>query len=236
MLLRRPTAWAVRCASSHSLGVDLVGAQHGADLVVEDLCGGAGQRAEAGVLEPGQVRRQRLAQPLGALGHLESREAVDVDAGHGGLHRPHHVDVEVAVEGRVDAALEAHLGRAPRGRLGGALGDVVEGEQVGRSAQVQRQRALGEPAERAPEGADVGVVDVAVDDVGDVSPTASRRSSSASSATAATSGPRAENRVTSSASPSSWPARTPASTSPTRPTRFVMPFAAGPAGSQTNRC
>ena len=73
--------------------------------------------------------------------------------------------------------------------------DVLEREQVGRAAQVERQGALGEAAEPALEGAHVGVVDVAVADVGDVSPTTARRSSSATSATAATSGPRAVIRL-----------------------------------------
>ena len=45
--------------------------------------------------------------------------------------------------------------------------DVLEREQVGRAAQVERQRPLGEAAEPALEGADVRVVDVAVADVGD---------------------------------------------------------------------
>ncbi len=61
-----------------------------------------------------------------------------------------------------------HTSVAPRSRrLHGALGDVVEGEQVRRPPQVERQRPLAEAAERAPERAHVGVVDVAVDDVGD---------------------------------------------------------------------
>ena len=49
--------------------------------------------------------------------------------------------------------------RAPR--------DLVEVEVVGLAAQVLAQLALGEGAELAAEVADVGVVDVAVDDVGD---------------------------------------------------------------------
>ena len=40
--------------------------------------------------------------------------------------------------------------------------DLVQLQQVGRAAQVERERALGEGAEAALEGADVGVVDVAV--------------------------------------------------------------------------
>src|SRR3982751_5394842 len=49
------------------------------------------------------------------------------------------------------------------------------------------------------------------------SPTAWRRRSSATSATAATSGPRAENSVTISSTPTSCPASTPSSTSRTAP-------------------
>ena len=45
---RRPTEWAVRCASSHCFGVDLIRAQDRPDRIVEDLGGGARQRAKAG--------------------------------------------------------------------------------------------------------------------------------------------------------------------------------------------
>jgi hypothetical protein len=44
------------------LGVDLVGAENGADLVVEDLGGGSRQRGEAGVLEPAEVGGEVLAE------------------------------------------------------------------------------------------------------------------------------------------------------------------------------
>ena len=77
--------------------------------------------------------------------------------------------------------------------------------RYGLPRRFRRQRALGEPAEPALEGAHVRVVDVAVADVGDVVADGRRRSSSATAATAATSGPRAANRVTISSSPTSWP-------------------------------
>ena len=99
------------------LGVDLVGAEDGPDLVVEDLGRGAGQRAQPGVAEAGQVGGERLVEALGALGDLERGEAVDVHVGHRVLHRPGDVDVVVAVEARVDAALQADLGGAQVGRL-----------------------------------------------------------------------------------------------------------------------
>ena len=53
-VVRKPT----RVRGLHHLeplrGVDLVGAELGADLVVEDLGRGAGQRAEAGLLQAAQ--------------------------------------------------------------------------------------------------------------------------------------------------------------------------------------
>ena len=86
-----------------------------------------GRRAQPGVHEATEVVGKRLVEPAGALGDLERGEAVHVDVGHRLLHRPGDVDVVVAVEVGVDAALEADLGGAQLGRLAGALGDVVEG-------------------------------------------------------------------------------------------------------------
>ena len=153
------------------LGVHLVGAQDRAHLVVEDLGRGARQGAQPGVHQAKEVLIEWLAESLRAFGDFERGEAVHVDVGRGFLHRPAHVDVVVAVEVGMDAALQAHLGRAERGGLGDALLDVFEREEVGRAAQVQRQRALREAAEAALERADVRVVDVAVvhprDDVAD---------------------------------------------------------------------
>ena len=71
---------AVRATSSHSRGVDLVRADDGADLVVQDLRRGARQGAEAGRLQPRQVVAQRQAERRRALRHLERREGVDVHA------------------------------------------------------------------------------------------------------------------------------------------------------------
>ena len=93
------------------LGVDLVGAEHGPDLVVEDLR----RRARAGSpgpasLQPAQVVDQGLAEAARPLGHLEGGEAVDVDAVRRRADGPDHLEVVVAVEARVDAALEADLG------------------------------------------------------------------------------------------------------------------------------
>ncbi len=103
------------------LGVHLVGAQDRAHLVVEDLGRGARQGAQPGVHQAKEVLIERLTESLRALGDFERGEAVHVDVGRGLLHRPAHVDVVVAVEVGMDAALQAHLGRAERGGLGDAL-------------------------------------------------------------------------------------------------------------------
>ena len=112
------------------VGGDLVGAEQRAHRVVEDLGRRAGQRLQPGVHQAAQVVGQRLAEAPGALGDLERGEAVDVDLGRDLVHGPGHVDVVVAVEVGVDAALQAHLGGALGHRLDDPLLDVLEGEQV----------------------------------------------------------------------------------------------------------
>ena len=199
------------------LGVDLVGTDDRADLVVEDLRRGARQRREAGFLRQRQVLAEVHAEPAGAFGHLERGEPVDVDVRRDGLHGPGDVQVVVAVEVRVDAALQAHLGRAALDRLDHPRLDLLDAEQVRVAAQVERERPLRERAEPALERADVRVVDVAVaherDGVADdlapqlVGHLAHRREL----------GPRAPSSVTISSTPTSSPLRTPSSTSPTGP-------------------
>ncbi len=100
-------------------GVDLVGTQHGTDLVVEDLGRGAGQGGQPGFLEAPQVVDERLTEAPRPFGHLQGGEPVDVDAlGDAGAHGADHVQVVVTVELRVDPTLEADLGgaRPPRPR------------------------------------------------------------------------------------------------------------------------
>ena len=88
-----------------------------------------------------------------------------------GSSRPDRVDdrrVVVAGEGRVDAALEADLGRAALPGLARAADDLLERDEVRRAAQVRRQLPLREGAEAAAEVADVRVLDVPRDDVADL--------------------------------------------------------------------
>ena len=130
------------------------------------------------------------------------------------MHRAGDVDVEVAVEARVDAALQADLGgaelRTPRGTRSAISSRV---SRYGVPRRLSDSGPLEKPQKRALEGAHVGVVDVAVDHVGDVVADGAARSSSASSATAATSGPRAANSVVSASSSRRSPPAAASSTS-----------------------
>jgi hypothetical protein len=114
-----------------------------------------------------QVGLQIEAERGGALPDLQRRERVHVHVRHRGLHRVDDVDVRVAGVLRVNAALHADLGGAARPGFRGAALNLLVGEIVGAAAQVLRQLALGEGAELALEIADIGVVDVAVDDEAD---------------------------------------------------------------------
>ena len=78
-------------------------------------------------------------------------------------------DVEIGRAGivGVDATLQADLGRAALPGLDAAALDFVERQVVRPAAQVGGQPAFGEGAELAAEIADIGVVDVAIDDIGD---------------------------------------------------------------------
>ncbi len=78
------------------------------------------------------------------------------------------VDVVVAVEVGMDAALEADLGRAAFDRFDDAALHLFHLDQVRLPAQVERERALRERAETALVRAHVRVVDVAVADEGDL--------------------------------------------------------------------
>ena len=147
------------------LGRHLVGADDRPHLVVEHLCGRAGQRAEPEVAEPLEVRAEVEPERRGALPDLERREGVHVDLGRGALHGLDHARVVVARERRMDPALEADLGRAALPGLADAPHDLLVGHEVRRPAEVLGELPLREGAEPAAEVADVRVLDVPRDDV-----------------------------------------------------------------------
>src|SRR6266581_3544376 len=83
-----------------------------------------------------QVVAQRLVQAPGALVDLQGGEAVDVHAGDRVVDGAGDLDVVVAVEARVDAALQGDLGGAERVGLHHPGCHLVQPEQVGSPAQV----------------------------------------------------------------------------------------------------
>jgi hypothetical protein len=159
-----PSACAVATTSSHCAAGQLALGEHPADLVVEDLRGGAG-------IEPRPASRSSVSHSsidtpalAAAADDLHRGERVHVHVRHRGLHRADQVGVEGDRQLRVDAALHADLGGPVGGGLDGPRGDLVEREPE----RVGVALALGERAEPAADVADVREVDVAVDDVGDL--------------------------------------------------------------------
>ena len=145
----------------------LVRAEHGPDLVVEDLGCRSRERCETGCPESFEVVAERQAEGRRALPDLERGERVHVQVRQDLLDRAADVHVEVAREGRMDAALQADLGAAALPGLLATADNLVERDEVRGAAQVGRQLPLGKGAEAAAEVADICVVDVPCDDVGD---------------------------------------------------------------------
>ena len=104
--------------------------QHPADVVVEDLRRGAGDRPEAAVLGLGEPLGDPDPEAGGAVGDLHGRERMDVDVRHPRLDRVEDAEVVVAAEVGVDAALHAHLGGAGLPCFLGAVGHLLDGEPV----------------------------------------------------------------------------------------------------------
>ena len=155
--------------SSHSRGVDLVRADDGADLVVEDLGRGARQRAQARrpSAAPGSRAAAARASPRPASPPAARRRG-RACPGTRRFDRP--ADVEIGrrrcSRGWMPPCRQTSV--APRAQASRARRTISSSvEIVGRAAQRLVRLALGEGAERAAVGADVGVVDVAVDDVAD---------------------------------------------------------------------
>src|SRR3984893_13587675 len=89
-----------------------------------------------------------------------------MDAGVRTFHGPANVEIFGAGVARMDAALHADFGGATRPRLAHAPFDLAERDIVRPTAQRLAHLAFGEGAEATFEITDVGVVDIAGDDVG----------------------------------------------------------------------
>ena len=116
---------------------------------------------------------------------------MDVHVRHGVLHRAQHREIGLACIVGMDAALHADFGCAAGARFKHPASDLLGVEIVGRPAQTRRHLAFGEGAEGAAIGTDIGVVDVAVDDIAHSLTEALARRSSAASQTAWNSSSRA---------------------------------------------
>src|SRR5277367_4077366 len=91
--------------------VHLVGADYRAHLVVQDLGGGARQGAQAGGLELRQKRPDWHSERGRALRDLQWREGVNVHIRDRRLDGVANAEIGLAGVVRMNAALEAYLGR-----------------------------------------------------------------------------------------------------------------------------
>ncbi len=142
-----------------------------AHLVVENLGAAAGDGVEAGVAEARDGRAQVEIRVLGDGEHFGGRQTVQPDLREALFDAAEEALEPVDLEIGVDAALHQHAGATHLDGLGDLLVNRLEVEDVALfGARVglagPRQRAV-EGAEGAVLGAEVGVVDVAIDDVGD---------------------------------------------------------------------
>ena len=111
-------------------GVDLVGADDGAYVIVEDFGRRSGQGAETGRLQLREELVDRQSERGRTLRHLQSREGVDVHLGDDRLDRAADRFVGGAGVVGMDAALQAHFRRPAIPRLDRATRDFLDGEII----------------------------------------------------------------------------------------------------------
>ena len=132
-------------------GRELVRAEHGAHLVVEDFGRGARQAAEPRAAQPVEIVADGKPETGRAVMHFQRRERMDVDAGHGALGGVEDGEIGRAGVARMDAALHADFGRAAIPGFAHAARDlVVLAEIVGRAAQVSPSLPLEKAQNRQP--------------------------------------------------------------------------------------
>ena len=148
------------------LGGALEAGDLGADLVVENLGAAAGDRLQSGIHEAADGLFKREIAVLGDAEDFAGGEAVQMHLRKALLdaaeERLEPVDFEIGM----NAALHEHTGAAHLDGFGDLLVDLIKVEEVALFAARTLDGRI-EGAERAVLGADVGVIDVAVDDVAD---------------------------------------------------------------------
>jgi hypothetical protein len=131
-------------------------------LVYQDLAAAAGNAVEAGAAKLPHDFGDGQAKPLAEEDDLRRREPVDVDRMML-LDVAHQIEVPLEGDVRIVAPLKQDLHSADRLALVDLGADLLEAQHVA----VAMLRPTVERAELAIGDADVGVVDVPVDDVGD---------------------------------------------------------------------
>ena len=146
----------------------LVGTDDLSNLVVQNLRSSSRQSSQPGRFQRQQVRLEVHVRAPGALKYFKCAKGMYMHLGHRVVDRFHHIDVVVTIKFGMDSTLQTHLCGAGRRSLNDSLGHLFQGQQVGVTSQVEGERTLGESAKTAFEGAHVGVVDIPIDDEGDV--------------------------------------------------------------------
>jgi hypothetical protein len=140
-----------------------VAVQDLADAIDEDLGAAAGDAIEAHFNEPIDDLGDGEPRQSGQMDDFRRRERVEPERRIARLDGPEQILVPLEREIRIVATLEEELSAAERDRLVDFAEDLLERENVafaGTDGAIER-------TEVTPRNADVRVVDVAVDDVGD---------------------------------------------------------------------
>ncbi len=137
-----------------------------AHLVVENFGAAARNGIQPGIAQPPDRVFNRQPADLGYTDDLRRRKAVQMDLRKALLHPAEHRLVPLDFQVGMQAALQQHAGAAQLDRLAHLVVDGVEVEDVSLGGELALQRPI-EGAEGAVLGAEVGVINVAVDDVGD---------------------------------------------------------------------
>ena len=145
--------------------VHLVGAEPRTNPIIENFRRRSGKTGEACVLQTQQIVAQGQTERFRTMPDFQRRKSMDMNLWRGRMHGLQNAQIGIARIARGDAALKADFSGAAVPSFAHALSNFLMGEVVGPVAIALRQTALGEGAKAAAIGADIGVVDVAVDHV-----------------------------------------------------------------------